>query len=184
MEDVASRIETEAVAKQKDTEIADARKALVRAQDALAALQVQSDQRVNALEQTAAEAMEQALKDAAHRSQQQQVALEAELQQAQASHHIATDRFTIEQAAIADRAERAEYDIPYYLCCCVFPWVWLNILSLRARMCTGNEHKRRKNSLRSLEVVVRAQSRHWQSHSKVNAGLWRKQNSFEQSCRP
>eukprot|EP01043_Picozoa_sp_COSAG02_P047834 COSAG02_NODE_4628_length_5155_cov_3.146931_3_plen_136_part_00 len=115
-EDVASKTEMESVAKQKDTEIAEVRKELVRAQEALAALQVQSDQRVNGLEQTAAAAMEQALEDAAQRSQQGQVALEAELQQAQASQRIAADRFTIEQAAIAERAERAEYDARHDLC--------------------------------------------------------------------
>eukprot|EP01043_Picozoa_sp_COSAG02_P019031 COSAG02_NODE_906_length_16039_cov_4.410289_3_plen_104_part_00 len=100
------------VARQKTTEIAEVRKELLRAQEALAALQAQSDQRVSDLEQTAAGAMEQALEDAEQRSQQEQVALrselESKLQQSEASQRIASDRYTIERAAIAEQAEHAE----------------------------------------------------------------------------
>lgn len=112
IEDAASKAKVDFLLKEKDTEIAEVRKELVRAQEALAALQTQSDQRVSGLEQTAAAALEQALEDAQQRSQQEHVALrrelESKLQQSQASQRIASDRFTIEQAAIAERAERAE----------------------------------------------------------------------------
>ena len=137
-EDAASKAKMESAAKQKDTELADARKELARAQETLAALRIQSDLK-----------LEQALEDAAQRSQQEQVALrselEAELQQIQASQRIAADRFTIQQAAIVERAERAEYDSQH-----VHTHVGLlgfsTVISTHrfARVRTGIEHKQRK----------------------------------------
>ena len=99
---------------QLNKESAELRKELVLAREALAALQIQSDNRVKSLEQTAAADMEQALRRAAQRSQQEQAALRKEfdirIQQEQASQRIAASRFDVEQAAILDRAERAEYE--------------------------------------------------------------------------
>jgi hypothetical protein len=139
-EDAASKAEMESAAKLKDIEMAEVQNELVRAQETLAVLRIQSDLK-----------LEQALEDAVQRSQQEQVALrsefEAELQQIQASQRVAADRFAVEQAAIAERAERAEYDSPYLHTHVGVLLQFSTVVSTHlrfARVCTGMENTQRR----------------------------------------
>lgn len=113
--DAATKAEMKSFRESKDAEMTEMEKELERTKKALATLQVESDQKVQSLEHAAAAGMEQALENAAQRSKREELALrnkyEAQIQQDQVSQRTAAELFMVEKAALADRAERAEYDI-------------------------------------------------------------------------